>query len=387
MQNRYRCIFLIVYYTSLCCSLNNIAPGVTYQHMVTSHPTESIHILTVNPHKVHIKIGIAHNICASAQTTTAIAEQHHAIAAINGGFFDFGSKNKLETLIIKILDNFGYSKYNAYPMYTLYVNNNYSLSHIFTGAISWNNSDQHPSFGIIKSHIDLTINGIMYPVQELNKPHSKVPTLYSDCYDKTTPLFHHPVNEIVIQDNQIITIHTTSYGKTNIPKNGFIYVIPKKYNNLCKHITNGDNVVINILHNKYQNQNSPTIIENWNNKDIILASTPLLIHNESIPPHIFTDSSSFYKKQHPRSAVGILKDKNWIFLVVDGRQKKSKGFTIIELAEFMKKLGCTQAINLDGGNSSTMVIDNKIINSPSTQKNRISKKERFISNAIVICTK
>lgn len=60
---------------------------------------------------------------------------------------------------------------------------------------------------------------------------------------------------------------------------------------------------------------------------------------------------------HPRTAVGVSKDGSQVFLVVvDGRQPGySEGITLVELATWMKKLGCWDAINLDGGGSSTLV--------------------------------
>lgn len=61
---------------------------------------------------------------------------------------------------------------------------------------------------------------------------------------------------------------------------------------------------------------------------------------------------------HPRTAVGVSKDGQQVFLVVvDGRQKGfSEGITLVELAARMKQLGCWDAINLDGGGSSTLVV-------------------------------
>lgn len=73
---------------------------------------------------------------------------------------------------------------------------------------------------------------------------------------------------------------------------------------------------------------------------------------------------------HPRTAVGIDRDTNRIFLlVVDGRQKFSRGLTLLELARMLKKLGAEDALNLDGGGSSTMVAEHgpelEVVNSPS----------------------
>ena len=61
--------------------------------------------------------------------------------------------------------------------------------------------------------------------------------------------------------------------------------------------------------------------------------------------------------RHPRTAIGF-NDDNYFLVVVDGRQKGlSVGMSFPELADLMKQLGCTQALNLDGGGSSTLWLD------------------------------
>ncbi len=79
----------------------------------------------------------------------------------------------------------------------------------------------------------------------------------------------------------------------------------------------------------------------------------------------------------PRTAVGIDATGRYLtLLVVDGRQKDfSMGMTHTEMAEFMKSLGCTDAVNLDGGGSSILMLagakaPRKIVNSPSDQAPR-----------------
>jgi hypothetical protein len=75
-------------------------------------------------------------------------------------------------------------------------------------------------------------------------------------------------------------------------------------------------------------------------------------------------------EMHPRTAIGIDRDsKRLMFFVVDGRQEFSRGFTMRELAWKMKHLGAEDALNLDGGGSSTMVVRRngrlRVLNSPS----------------------
>ena len=67
---------------------------------------------------------------------------------------------------------------------------------------------------------------------------------------------------------------------------------------------------------------------------------------------------------HPRSAIGQRQDGVVLFLVIDGRRVDSMGASIKDLIDIMEKYGAYNAANLDGGNSSVLVIENKIVNRP-----------------------
>ncbi|MBR2390757.1 MAG: phosphodiester glycosidase family protein [Mogibacterium sp.] len=68
---------------------------------------------------------------------------------------------------------------------------------------------------------------------------------------------------------------------------------------------------------------------------------------------------------NPRTAIGIKSDGTYIFMVSDGRTDESEGFSLLQLAEFMKYLGAETAYNLDGGGSSTMVFNGSVVNTPT----------------------
>lgn len=85
---------------------------------------------------------------------------------------------------------------------------------------------------------------------------------------------------------------------------------------------------------------------------------------------------------NPRTAIGILEDGHYVFVVTDGRTDESEGLTLYQLAEFMQSLGCTTAYNLDGGGSSTMYFNGQIVNNPTTGGNSI--KERSVSDIVYI---
>ena len=84
--------------------------------------------------------------------------------------------------------------------------------------------------------------------------------------------------------------------------------------------------------------------------------------------------------RHPRTAVGFSRDSSILFLLtVDGRSESSGGMTLVELANMMRRLGAWQAMNFDGGGSTTMVLDGVLVNKPSDKEG-----ERAVGNALLV---
>jgi hypothetical protein len=84
--------------------------------------------------------------------------------------------------------------------------------------------------------------------------------------------------------------------------------------------------------------------------------------------------------RHPRTAVGFSRDSSTLFvLTVDGRSENSGGMTLVELASVMRELGAWQAMNFDGGGSTTMVVDGRVVNHPSDKEG-----ERAVGNALLV---
>lgn len=83
---------------------------------------------------------------------------------------------------------------------------------------------------------------------------------------------------------------------------------------------------------------------------------------------------------HPRTAIGQRQDGTFIFVVIDGRQPGySLGTNLLELQNIFNEYGAYNAANLDGGSSSTMCYDGKVINKPSTPAG-----ERYLPNAFIV---
>ncbi len=97
-----------------------------------------------------------------------------------------------------------------------------------------------------------------------------------------------------------------------------------------------------------------------------LGGGPSLLSNGKV--QVTADEEVFFgtsiPKVHPRTACGYTADGKLILLVVDGRQEASRGVNLPELALIMQQLGCVEALNLDGGGSTTLVAGGQLINRP-----------------------
>lgn len=122
-------------------------------------------------------------------------------------------------------------------------------------------------------------------------------------------------------------------------------------------------------------------------KGATLASGPLLmLHGESVWND---ENDSFNKTKHPRSAIFTTKDKKTVFITVDGRnQGNAIGVSIAELTHLIRILGGHDALNLDGGGSTTLWMegapDNGVLNSPSDNGKFDHQGERKIPNIIYV---
>jgi hypothetical protein len=89
-------------------------------------------------------------------------------------------------------------------------------------------------------------------------------------------------------------------------------------------------------------------------------------------------TASFSKTKHPRTAVGTTAEGKLLLVTVDGRQTISEGISLPDLSALMRRLGCVNAINLDGGGSTTLAIKGLIANSVS------GSDERAVANGLLV---
>ena len=120
----------------------------------------------------------------------------------------------------------------------------------------------------------------------------------------------------------------------------------------------------------------------WGIEDA-LGAGPALVSNGEI--NVTTDEEVFFGTAipytHPRTAAGVTANGRLLLMLVDGRQRESRGVSLEELAAMMVGVGAEEALNLDGGGSSSLVVNGKLLNNPAGRG-----REREVMSALgVFC--
>jgi len=163
-------------------------------------------------------------------------------------------------------------------------------------------------------------------------------------------------------------------GNAVIPRDGIVLVATGDAAAIAQTLTPDANLQLLI--------NLTPLDASFDPRDIVWAigGGPRLVRNGQVSVEYAAEnfSAKFAETKHPRTAVGLKSDA-LLFVVVDGRQPGySEGMTLFELAEFLRNAGCTDALNLDGGGSTTLWVRGAVVNRPS------DGRERPIANALLL---
>lgn len=135
------------------------------------------------------------------------------------------------------------------------------------------------------------------------------------------------------------------------------------------------------------------ILKNSNAKELeaIIKSEREIINSFTFGPALVIDgalqempeSYEFnIRGKEPRSAIGQLDTLTYLLVVVDGRSDENAGVTVAQLAEFMQKMGCKQAFNMDGGNTATLVFNNRLFCDKTTDSERAISDIIYFASAV-----
>ena len=185
-------------------------------------------------------------------------------------------------------------------------------------------------------------------------------------------------SDIALSNNAILAINGDYYGVQEsgyVLRNGVIYRNKAKSNQ-------SDLVIYEDGSFEIINENDITLEElKEHGAYQVLSFGPALIENGVINIDESTEVGKSMAS-NPRTAIGIIDENHYVFVVSDGRTSESEGLSLYELATFMKELGVKTLYNLDGGGSSTMYFNKQVINKPTTNGRKIT--ERSVSDIVYI---
>ncbi len=296
---------------------------------------------------------------AKLASTMSMTKNKGAIVGINGDFFS-GVSGKGHSIGI-LAEN--------HRLMTSATSENDSRDKFATLYL---NDKNEPFYEYLKNDIHINVGGERIKVSDINKYSTdlSVPTIYTPewgekSYGSNEELY---CTEFVIDDGECIEIRDRKEGAV-IPKNGFVIIIEEKANQLLKSLISVGTKV------SYDTGSSFDIEK----IKFAISGGAKLVDNGQIPESFSHNITG----RNPRTAIGTNKDGNKIYLVtVDGRISTSIGMTQEELAEFLKRINIYNAINLDGGGSTTMVA-RRLGNTNLTEINTPSGgTERLVANGV-----
>lgn len=346
-----------------------IAPGIEHTEIKRGNFADAgkerwtIHVLTVNPKHARLQLAQAMDEIAGAETTTSLARRHGALAAINGGYFRTDGIVRGEPVGLLVL---------AGKLLSEPVKQRAAL------AVRDDGRQLQTAIVHVGWQAELRINGQSHPISGFNRPREADELLvFTPEFHRTTLTDANGLEAIVIR-NRVTAIHETR-GSQPIPAAGMVLSASGKARAwLQTQLRRGARVEL-----KTELQTRPTLSFQ---PDFILGAGPQLLSagRDVSEAEAANYSTSLYRVRHPRTAIGWRADGTLLLVTVDGRQpQKSVGMTLAELAALMRELGCEAALNLDGGGSTTMVVKQKIVNSPS-DRNGDPAGERPVSDALLI---
>ena len=281
------------------------------------------------------------NSLKNKKTISTIAKEKNAIAAVNGTYFKPQTGVPLGTLMID-------GKMYTGPVY----------DRVALGIF-----DDGFDVARVQLNASVTGSGVKVKVDNINQPRmlSTYVLVYTPEWGKTSPYAPKYGMSLRVADGRI---EKASANPLDIPENGYVISGPKK-------------LLMPLLKDKTVNLDIRTTPE-WKNVKHIISGGPYLVKEGEVFVDMTAQKLGAIGGRNPRTAVGYTSSDNFILVAVDGREGSSIGMTLMELANFMKSIGCVGAINLDGGGSTVMYVDGKIVNNPHI------KGGIPISNALVI---
>src|SRR5688572_5090692 len=339
---------------------------VTDPNLLNPPAAVSVWLLKVGLGSADLRAALATDEIVDTETVGDTAARRQAMAAVNAGFF-----------LLPSGDPAGIYKLNGQLVSDTrrprgavgFLRNGTSLRLIF-GRVTATMALRVPRRG--RQDVRMEIAGV-----DTTRHRGKL-MLFTPAYHSDTDTAKAGLEWVVSGKPLRVAGAPQTAGKTPIPRDGFVLsyggtTAPPPLSAL----TRGTRVE---LETTYASLDAPN--GEWARADAIVGGAGLLIRDG----RTVTDwgpeklAASFVETRHPRTLIGTRPDGSVWLVTVDGRQPQvSAGMTLAELQSFSVRLGLNQALNLDGGGSTTMWVQGQVVNSPSD-----AAGPRKVSDALLV---
>ena len=359
-----------------------VAPGVLYRSITRKEGPWRINVVEIDLRvpDLEIESARAFDQLRGRETTSSIAQRKNTgtksvVAALNADFFDLKSgENENNQIIdgefvkgVSVTESPHDTFENIHSQFAIsYYKNPFIDRFAFAGFILWKDGSTH-TLSSVNAISDS--NGL---------------SLFNHYYGNTTwsDTSGLPITEVALvnigrrSDTLIFVAHDNPHGggATFIPPSGAVVAGYRESHTLVERkISLGDTMRIVLA-----------LVPHRGKIKALVGGWPrIVLSGKNIAGAADTTEGTFPRfsaNRHPRTGIGFSRDSTTLyFITVDGRQESSVGMSLIEFADLMISLGVHEGLNLDGGGSTTLVINGTVVNSPSD-----STGERPVANCIFV---
>jgi exopolysaccharide biosynthesis protein len=348
-----------------------IAPGIEHIQLTRGHKSERestgpwfINLLRIDLTKARLQMVHALDEAVGLETVSSMAARYGALAAVNSGYFRTTGTYRGDSVGVEMLKGKLLSEPNNVRAAAGLIERAEKQELIF-GHVKF---DGQVIAGARSKHI----------ISGLNRPRADNELIIFTPEFHRTTLTEPNGLELIVRGGRIVERRDLK-GSSAIPADGYVISASGSVRDWAlANLRSGARVELKL-------NLAPTETEmstQWKQAASIIGGGPQLIKNGRTE---ITNSAekilpSFVSDGHPRTAIAKLNSGQILLVTVDGRQPgESIGMSLNMLADLLIEFGATEAINLDGGGSTTMVIRNKLVNKPSD-----ATGERPVSDAILV---
>lgn len=353
-----------------------VAPGIEHTKLNRGSKSDKepagplvINMLRIDLSKARLQMVHAMDAAVGLETVSSISTRYGALAAVNSAYFRTAGVYRGDSVGLGMLNGRLLSEPN---------NNRAAV-----GLIE-RNGRQELVFGRVKLEARLFAGGQRKrDINGLNRQRGENELIIFTSEFHRTTLTNPDGVEFTVRNGRI-TARRDAKGSSTIPADGFVVSASGSARDWAlKNLREGGQLRLELKLLPIElAQTLQWRQAQWRQATSIVGGGPQLIKDGRV--EITNEAEkivpAFVKDLHPRTAIAKLKSGQVLLITVDGRQPgESVGMSLTSLADLLIEFGAVEAINLDGGGSTTMVVRNKLVNKPSD-----TSGERPVSDAILV---